>query len=333
MQTLQQTTMSVKARATAAHPHRGYGKLIMFGEHFVVYQRPAFVAALEAYTWCEVELTPETEWGCGLVVRDVREAVPGYKDEKKDEMLESTKIVLKHFGVDPAKRGVAITFGGPLCAVSGVGASAASCVALARALAEALGRKLTEEEINAAAFEGEKGYHGTPSGIDNTAATYGGVLRFQRSATQGAPPSFESRKLVRPVLVVYAGTGITSSTTKVVGEVAKKRAENPQWYEALQKRYESVFARADEAFRRGDWDAIGKLCDENHALLQELGVSCKELDELVAEARRAGAAGAKLAGTGQGGLMFAVCRDAASQRRVFEALSKKAPQAWMTSFL
>lgn len=70
--------------------------------------------------------------------------------------------------------GVELTLGGDLTCVSGVGASASSCVAIARAVGEAQGKKLTEAEVNAAGYEGEKGYHGTPSGIDNTAATYGG---------------------------------------------------------------------------------------------------------------------------------------------------------------
>ena len=103
-------------------------------------------------------------------------------------------------GVDVTTKGVELQLGGDLTAVSGVGASAASCVAIARctpfsyrnlasdflcrpfgrAVGAALGKELSEEEINAAAYEGEKGYHGTPSGIDNTAATYGGVIHFER---------------------------------------------------------------------------------------------------------------------------------------------------------
>ena len=312
--------------------HIGYGKLIIFGEHFVVHnQRSALVGALEAYSTCEVQLEDADKWSTGLIVVDEREAVPGYKNEKKDEMLESTKLVLKHFGIDHEKRAVRVHFGGPLCAVSGVGASAASCVALARALNAALEKNMTEEEINNAAFEGEKGYHGTPSGIDNTAATYGGLLRFQRAA-DGGSPIFEPIKLNTPCLVVYASTGITSSTTEVVGDVRKKKEANPTWYEELQARYDSIYTRGFAALQEGKMAELGKICDENHALLQELGVSCKELDDLVKCARDAGAAGAKLAGTGRGGLMFAVCADEASQKKVFDALSKAAPQCWMTKF-
>jgi mevalonate kinase len=158
--------------------HKGYGKLILFGEHFVVYKVPALVAAVSDATECEVKLLPG---GSGISGDDNRPAVPGYKVEKKDEHDEAVKLVLKHMGCDFESQGVQVTFGGNLTAVSGIGASAAATVSLARAVAAAQGKTLTEEEINRAGYEGEKGYHGTPSGIDNTAATYGGVLRFQRT--------------------------------------------------------------------------------------------------------------------------------------------------------
>ena len=158
-----------------------FGKLILFGEHFVVYKVPALVGAVAAYTDCDCEFSDAP----GLEVVDDRPAVPGYKVEKKEEADEAIGIVLKHFDIDPKKRGVKLTFGGDLTAVSGIGASAAQVVAMARAIGLSMPLALSEDEINAAGYEGEKGYHGTPSGVDNTAATYGGVLRFQR--TDGAP--------------------------------------------------------------------------------------------------------------------------------------------------
>jgi mevalonate kinase len=158
---------------------------------------------------------------------DERPAVADYKVTKSAEMLESTNLVLKHLGIDPTKQGMKITLGGDLCCASGIGASAANCVSLARALSVAFDLGLTEEQVNEAAYEGEKGYHGTPSGIDNTASTYGGVLKFQR--TEGAP-IFETKRLASECRIVYATTGITASTTKVVGDIADRRAKEPEWY-------------------------------------------------------------------------------------------------------
>mmetsp|Transcript_42 Transcript_42/g.113 ORF Transcript_42/g.113 Transcript_42/m.113 type:complete len:323 (+) Transcript_42:928-1896(+) len=318
-------------RMTESNEFKGFGKLILFGEHFVVYKKPALVGAVAAATVAEVELS-KASWSRGLVVEDERPAIPGYKDTKAEEMLESTRLVLEHFGIDYKTRGVKVVLKGNLAPVSGIGASAANCVSVARALAHALGKECTEEEINRAGYEGEKAYHGTPSGIDNTASTYGGLLRFQRT---DADPLFETRKVSKPILIVYASTGITASTTQVVGDVRAKKEADPAWYNDLETRYMEVFNSAEQAFAEGKEDlpeTIGKLVCENHKLLQELTVSCKESDELCELAMSAGALGAKLSGTGRGGLMFAVCRDEASQNKVFEVLSTKAPQVWKTSF-
>lgn len=305
---------------------RAYGKLILFGEHFVVYKVPALVGAVSAYTDCECEFldTP------GLEVVDERPAVPGYKVEKKAEADEAIGLVLKHFNLDPAQRGMKFTFGGSLACASGIGASAAQVVAMARAIGLADPRVLSEDEVNAAGYEGEKGYHGTPSGIDNTAATFGGVLRFQR--TDDAP-IFNKKKLREPIRIVYASTGITASTTKVVGDVRAKKEADPEWFDGLLTRYVALVEKGEAALDAGNLVDLGALLNENHTLCQELTVSCKELDDLVLAARGAGALGAKMSGTGRGGLMLALTPTAEAQDAVAKALEAAgAPQVYKTTF-
>lgn len=222
-----------------------------------------------------------------------------------------------------------LTFSGDLTAVSGIGASAAQVVALSRAIGLAMPLSLTEDEVNAAGYEGEKGYHGTPSGIDNTAATFGGVLRFQRT---DSAPIFVKKKLPAPVRIVYASTGITASTSKVVADVKAKKDADPEWFDALLAKYVALVTKGEAALDAGDWPQLGELLNQNHALCQELTVSCKELDDLVLAARAAGALGAKMSGTGRGGLMLALTPTEESQAAVAEALKKLAPQVWMTTF-
>jgi len=304
---------------------RAFGKLILFGEHFVVYNVPALVGAVAAYTDCEFEYTD----GAGLEVIDNRPAVPGYKVEKKEEADEAINLLLTHLKQNPAEKGIKITFGGNLCAVSGIGASAAQAVSLARAINFYVPLGLSEEEVNAAGYEGEKGYHGTPSGIDNTAATFGGVLRFQR--TEG-DPIFIKKKIAHPIRIVYASTGITSSTTKVVADVRAKKDADPAWFDGLLSQYVDLLARGEAAIDAGDMSALGVCLNENHELCQQLTVSCKELDDLVLIARSAGAIGAKMSGTGRGGLMLALTPTVELQDAVAEALSKVSPQVWKTAF-
>lgn len=304
---------------------RAFGKLILFGEHFVVYKVPALVGAVAAYTDCECEFSSTP----GLEVIDNRPAVEGYKAEKKEEADQAIGLVLKHLNIDPTKRGIKLTFGGDLTCASGIGASAAQVVSLARAISLAEPRTMTEDEINAAGYEGEKGYHGTPSGIDNTAATFGGLLRFQR--TEGAP-IFEKKKLHAPIRIVYASTGITASTTKVVADVRAKKEADPAWFDGLLAKYVDLVGRGEAAIDAGDMTTLGALLDENHALCQQLTVSCKELDDLALAARAAGAVGAKMSGTGRGGLMLALTPTEECQEAVFQALKGLAPQVWKTSF-
>lgn len=291
----------------------------------MVYKVPALVGAVAAYTDCDVEFLDRP----GLEIIDERPAVPKYKETKKEEADAAIGLVLRYLGIDAEKTGLKLTFGGDLTCASGIGASAAQVVALARALSLALPKEMTEDEINAAGYEGEKGYHGTPSGIDNTAATFGGVLRFQR--TEG-DPIFVKKNLREPIRIVYASTGMTSSTTKVVADVKAKKEADPEWFDDLLKKYVALVERGEKAIDEGDMDELGKLLNENHTLCQELTVSCKELDDLVTAAREAGAIGAKMSGTGRGGLMLALTPTKEIQDKVAIALEEFAPQVWKTSF-
>lgn len=312
--------------STTTNNTKGYGKLILMGEHFVVYKVPALVGAVSAYTDCEAVFVDDKP---GLEVIDNRPAVPNYKVTKKAEADVALQLVLDHFGIDTSQRGLKLTFGGDLTCASGIGASAAQVVAMARALSLALPKDMTEDEINAAGYEGEKGYHGTPSGIDNTAATFGGVLKFQR--TDG-DPKFIKKSIKEPIRIVYASTGITSSTTKVVGDVKAKKDSDPAWFDALLQKYVALVAKGETAIDEGNVEELGKLLNENHVLCQELTVSCQELDDLVLAAREAGAVGAKMSGTGRGGLMLALTPTEEIQNQVAEALEKLAPQVWKTTF-
>eukprot|EP00536_Pseudo-nitzschia_multiseries_P004172 jgi/Psemu1/187492/e_gw1.68.4.1 len=313
-----------------------YGKLILFGEHFVVYKVPALVGAVAAYTDCSIKVedaddaADDSETGI-IEVIDNRPAVPNYKTKKAEEGKKAIDLVLNHFKIFGKGKKATLTFGGSLCCASGIGASAAQVVALARAVKETLPEfgKLTEDEINTAGYEGEKGYHGTPSGIDNTAATFGGLLKFQR--TDG-DPIFEKKTIKEPIRIVYASTGITSSTTEVVGDVRAKKEADPAWFDDLLKKYCELATKGEKAVEDGDITELGNLLNENHKLLQDLTVSCKELDDLVDAARAAGAVGAKMSGTGRGGLMLALTPTEEIQNAVAEALEKIAPQVWKTSF-
>ena len=306
----------------------GKGKSILFGEHFVVYGLPSLAAGIGAETVAIVTKTDTPGW----TMDDQRPAVPGYKEKKLDEQRVSVENVLRFCGIDTSKQGINIHLGGNLTGASGLGASAASCVSLARALDEEFNLGFDNEKVNEAAYEGEKGYHGTPSGIDNTASTYGGLIWYVRDVT-GGPPTFENLKLDGEMYLVIAATGISSSTKEVVGDVRAKKEAEPAWFERVSSEYESVVKDAREALLKMDAKRVGELMNKNHELLQEITVSCKELDDLVDIARKNGALGSKMTGTGRGGNMISLAPDKETAETIAKALKAGgAMEAWITSF-
>lgn len=306
----------------------GKGKTILFGEHFVVYGYPAIAAGIASETVAKIIRKKTAGWQ--LV--DNRPAMLGYKETKADEQKTSIDYVLKYCKIDTAKEGLRIELGGDLVCASGIGASAASCVAIARALNQEYSLGLNDDQINEAAYEGEKGYHGTPSGIDNTASTFGGLVWYIRDLDAGQP-KFERIKLSRPVQLVIASTGLTASTKEVVGDVKMKKESDPTWFKNLSNEYSQLVHDARNTLVQLDLLKVGKLMNRNHELLQDMTVSCAELDNLVEIAREKGAIGAKMTGTGRGGNMIALASDAKSAKRVAKALEvAEAPGVWITSF-
>ena len=306
----------------------GKGKAILFGEHFVVYGLPALAAGIASETIAVI--TRVRSFGWKFV--DKRPAMPGYKEKKYEEQKVSIDNILKHLNIDTTKTGFQIDLGGDLVCASGIGASAASCVAIARALSEEYSLDLNDDQVNEAAYIGEKGYHGTPSGLDNTASTFGGLIWFERDLS-GGPPKFEKLKLGKSANLVIASTGLTASTKVVVGDVKKKKDADPEWFDSISREYNQLVNDAKAALIELDFEKVGELMNKNHEMLQQLTVSCKELDNLVKIARENGAIGAKMTGTGRGGNMIALAPDETTMEKIAEALKKGgAAGVWTTSF-
>ena len=137
-------------------------------------------------------------------------------------------------------------------------------------------------------------------------------------------------------VVAVNGVGCLGMDARAVAALIDASLQQPKttddeaWFAGLLAKYEALLKRGESALDEGDLKALGKCLDENHALCQELTVSCPELDALVDAARSAGAIGAKMSGTGRGGLMIALTPSAAVQDKVKSALSKLAPQVWTT---
>jgi mevalonate kinase len=305
---------------------KGYGKTILFGEHFVVYGLPSIASALGTFTTADVKVVK----GNGWTVNDQRPATPGYKEQKYNDAMQSISNIINYLGVDVKNQRLEISFAGDLIATSGVGASAAQCTSLARALSETFNLNLDDEKINAAAYEGEKAYHGTPSGIDNTASTYGGLIWFVRNLGAGKN-TMDLLQSPRKMLIVLANTGITASTTEVVADVRRLKEENPEKIDKIFSEYKKLAEKAKKALLEGDIASIGKLMNKNHKMLQQITVSGEIDDELVEIALENGAIGAKLTGTGRGGLVICLAENQDMQEKIANAIEKKGFGDWRTT--
>ncbi|MBY9016616.1 MAG: mevalonate kinase [Candidatus Lokiarchaeota archaeon] len=304
---------------------KGYGKTILFGEHFVVFGLPAIASALGSYTKAEVRVVE----GKGWEVIDQRLATPGYKEKKYDEAMQSIKNVIEHMNIDVGCQKLEITFSGDLIAASGVGASAAQATSLARAINDSFTLMLDDEKINEAAYEGEKAYHGTPSGIDNTASTYGGLIWFVKNL-KGGKNIIEIPQSGKKMPLVIGNTGITASTVEVVADVRKLKEANPVRFEKIFSVYHSLVIDAKVALLEGDAISIGKLMNQNHKLLQDIMVSGELNDILVDIALTHGALGAKMTGTGRGGLVIALAENEEVQNKIANAIEAEGYDAWKT---
>ena len=304
---------------------KGYGKTILFGEHFVVFNLPAIASALGSYTTAEVKVVD----GKGWEVFDQRPATPGYKEKKYDEAMQSIKNVIEQMNIDIGCQKLEITFSGDLFAASGVGASAAQATSLARALNDEFTLMLDDEKINEAAYEGERAYHGTPSGIDNTASTYGGLIWFVKNLN-GGKNIMEVLQSPKKMPLVIANSGITASTTEVVADVRSLKESNPEKFENIFNEYKVLSEKAKKALLESDKNLIGKLMNQNHKLLQDITVSSEVNDKLVEIAIDNGALGAKLTGTGRGGLVIALTKNEEIQEKISNAIEMEGYQSWKT---
>jgi mevalonate kinase len=291
----------------------GYGKVILFGEHFVVHGAPGIVSAIDSTTDAEVKRAAK-----GINIRDERKTAKGYTEEKRIQQVESIERIIRAMEIKP-ETGLDIWIGGSLPGFSGLGASAASSVAIARAIAQEFNMQVPDEKINQVAYEAEKAYAGNPSGIDNTAATYGGLLWFKKDVA-GGEDKVERLRVRRPIEIVIGSTGKVANTKAMVEGVAERKKKNPAKYDPIFRQAENLAVAGRKTLEAYDLKKLGELMNENHRLLQQIEVSCKELDMLVNLARKQGAFGAKLTGGGGGGCMVALTPGKDLQGKVASAI-------------
>jgi mevalonate kinase len=306
------------------------GKIILLGEHAVVYDRPA-IAVPVAHVFAQATIEPRDD---ERVIIDAADLAHQYdlRDAPTDDPLAMIiRLTCAKLGVVP--RGFRVRVESTIPIGGGLGSGAAVSVAIARALnkfftPEGTGKRdlnsvspvfsvvnLSSAEISALAYEVEKLHHGTPSGIDNTVIAFEQPVYF----VKGKP--IESFRIARPFTLAIADTGIAAPTKIAVGDVRRAWEQARARYEALFDQVGEIVDKARAAIERGAVERLGYLMNANQALLREMGVSSPEIERLILAARTAGARGAKLAGAGRGGNVIALVK-AETRAEVERALIK-----------
>jgi mevalonate kinase len=285
-------------------------KVILFGEHFVVYGEPAIVLAIDKRAYAEAECRDDKR----LYLRSVNLHLAGcfengaFKTEQGDAKEAKSKFapvklaaekVLEKYGESV---GLNIEINSTVPVAAGLGSSAAVAAAVTAAVAALLNVRVSKEDVFRITYEAEKIVHGTPSGIDPAISTFGGTLLFQTDT------GFKPLDVKTDVPLVIGDTGFERSTRVQVEKVRGIRERYPQVVEPIMRAAREIVLKAMEALKENDLEALGELMDINHALLYGVGVSDESLEWLINAARKAGALGAKLTGAGGGGCMIALAK-------------------------
>ena len=269
-----------------------HGKVILLGEHAVVYGAPALAAGIDrgaratATTLAPGEAS-RLELGADSIPAD---------QESSDDRARAFAALLAEGRAAPS---VAVEATSELPAGGGLGSSAAIGVAIGRAVAGLFDPEI-EGESAARAVAWERIFHGNPSGIDTAAAAIGGCFRFTRE--HGAHPI----SVARPLVLCVGWSGSSSSTRTMVEGVARLRARKPAMVDKSIAGITALVENAALAVEAGDVLGLGRLLDLNQMILAGLLLSTGPIEDMCAAARAAGALGAKLTGAGGGGSVIAL---------------------------
>ena len=290
------------------------GKIILFGEHAVVYNRPALAIPLsQLRATCHVS-TGKSASGIRLLAPDIGRDDFLTAPQADDAVSIVVYKTLQTLGIAPPVD-ISLNISSTIPIARGLGSGAAISTAIVKALSNYFKQTLSTQAISNLVFEVEKIYHGTPSGIDNTVIAYAQPVFFQRGQT------IERLQVLKPLTLVIGDTGIASPTHKMVNAVRQRWQATPNQHEVWFDKIASLSKQAKAAIEQGLEHELGPIMLENHQLLAKLGVSTPLLDGLVQTALDGGATGAKLSGAGGGGNMIALVK-ANQAQQVAVALSK-----------
>jgi len=296
------------------------GKLMLFGEHAVVYGSPCIVTAVDQ----RIKVSAAIDSGQSLEIEapdvglsDCLLGIDNLKDN--NDLPKGARFVaaavgnfFDRFGI---RSGLKIETLSDFSSEFGFGSSSAVTVGVMKALSELFGVELKDQELFNLSYKTVLDVQGVGSGFDLAAAIWGGTLWFVGGGKTILPLKIEEV----PVVVGY--TGIKADTSTLVRQVAETKKEHEGVITGIFETISLGVQEAKIALEKGNWPRAGELMNINQGLLEALGVNTRELSSLIYACREAGAFGAKLSGAGGGDCMIALVDDQI-KTRVEEAITK-----------
>jgi mevalonate kinase len=286
-------------------------KVILFGEHFVVYGSPAILAAINKRVSVDARTMIHDE--NKIVIRSDIGVAGEYHNNgefnaleggtKAKSVLDPLYSAIRQVLLMKNKKNIGIEIGisSRVPPGIGLGSSAASCVATVAAVDSLFQRNPSRQRVCELAIESERLIHKRTSGADCYVSTYGGLMQYY-----GKSKSFKNIGTKRLLSLVVASTGIKHSTSDLVANVNRFKETNRILFKSLSKQASDICLQACTAIESRKYDKIGELMNENQLILQQIGISHHKVHEIIDLCSKAGAIGAKITGAGGGGAVIAL---------------------------
>lgn len=303
-------------------------KIILFGEHFVVYGNPAILASINrrievsARTIDENKVVIKSDIGVAGEYRSSAFTIIQGGIEAKATLDPLYSAVMQVLPSRNKKTGIEIAISSSVPPGIGLGSSAAACVATVAAVNSLFHKKPSRQKICELAIESERLIHKNSSGADCYVSTFGGLIHYSKAK------GFKEIKSRGPLALVIASTGVRHSTGDLVEGVKKFKERNESLFDSLAKQAADICAQAQRAMASGRRDNLGALMNENQAILRQIGVSHYKVDDLIDICGKAGALGAKITGAGGGGAVIAL----AASKQDSAKIASRAKAAGYESF-
>ncbi len=303
---------------------QGSGKLILFGEHAVVWGARALATSLPDGALATVRHTPDAATRLTLL-RDNQTLAQLAPDLQGGPLEQALATLIAHF--ECAEHGFDIRVDLNVPPGAGLGSSAALATAIARALATLYPSESNPRRIERAVEASEGIFHSSASGIDQAASLGQGLIHFEK----GPPARCTALHDIPAFTIAICQAAPGASTATMVQGVTSRRAKAPERYRQLASMISDLVEDALEAMRTQDLTTLGELVNFNHGLLCAMGVSTHSLDHACHIAREAGSPGAKLTGAGGGGCVYALAHDPAHAQRLVHTWQEHGFQAFFTT--